>query len=61
MDQQARGDHRHPTVVTLTPVGKHGLDKAAAWQARYQLTLWCEHADHRTLAALGITLGSSYG
>jgi hypothetical protein len=42
---QARGDHRHPTVVHPHSVGKHGLDKAAAWQDRYQLTLWCEHAD----------------
>jgi hypothetical protein len=34
-----------PGVVTRTAVGRHGLDKAAAWQDRDRLTLWCEHAD----------------
>jgi hypothetical protein len=38
-----------PRLFTLTPVAKHGLekalDKAAVWQDTYQLTLWCEHAD----------------
>jgi internalin A len=34
-----------PRLFTLTPVTKHGLDKAAVWQDGYQLTLWCEHAD----------------
>jgi hypothetical protein len=29
-----------PGLFTLTPVGKHGLAKAAARQDRYQLTLW---------------------
>jgi hypothetical protein len=49
-------------LCTLTPVGKHGLDKAAALKDRYQLTLWCGHGDQpAALAALGITLGSSYG
>ena len=34
-----------PRLFTLTPVRKHGLDKAAVWRDTYQLTLWCEHAD----------------
>jgi hypothetical protein len=45
MDHQARGDRRHPRLCTRTAGGEHGLDKAAAWQDRSQLTLWCEHAD----------------
>jgi len=32
-------------LFTLTPVGKHGLDKAAIWWDTYQLTLWCEYGD----------------
>jgi len=34
-----------PRLFTLTPVRKHGLDKAAVWRDTYQLTLWCEHGD----------------
>jgi internalin A len=34
-----------PRFFTLTPVSKHGLDKAAVWRDTYQLTLWCEHGD----------------
>jgi internalin A len=34
-----------PRLFTLTPVSKHGLDKAAVWKDTYQLTLWCEHDD----------------
>jgi deazaflavin-dependent oxidoreductase (nitroreductase family) len=50
-----------PRLSTLTPVGKHGLEEAAAWQDRDQLTVWCEHADQPHPGRLGITLGSSYG
>jgi hypothetical protein len=48
-------------LITITPVGKHGLDKAAAWQDRYQLSCGASMPTNRTLAALGSTLGSSYG
>ena len=34
-----------PRLFTLTPVTKEGLSKAAVWQDRYQLTVWCEHDD----------------
>src|SRR5215216_1366397 len=45
MGHQARGVHRHPRVVHPHSGRQACLDKVAAWQDRYQLTMWCEHAD----------------
>ena len=54
--------HRRPGLFILPRVGKHGLDKAAVWQDRYQLRLWCGHADQpHPGRPQRLTLRSSYG